>query len=132
VSDGLRFDTNSEEYFHVPITPGKAESAAGSQGPEPAGRLEYAVDSAGRFAQVVYFPPEGFFEKGSTLMYMGGYNGWNGETNPVMLPMMPSEGGAYKANAFIPRGATVRHSTPPKPYAETKSLVACGRPLKPG
>ncbi len=112
VSDGLKFDTNGDEYFHVPLTPGANNLSPVAPDPEPAGRLEYEIDSLAKFAKIGYFPPESFFEKGSTLMYMGGYNGWKGETNPVMLPLMPSEGGVYNANIFIPKGATVRHSTP--------------------
>jgi hypothetical protein len=89
----------------------RLSAVAGQVDSEPAGKVDYEVDLPGRFAHVVYTPPKDFFEEGSTLMYMGGCNGWNGETDPAMFPLIPAGGGEFKAKVYIPPGASVSHQS---------------------
>ncbi|CAM9158155.1 unnamed protein product [Choristocarpus tenellus] len=47
------------------------------------------------------------FEAAETLLYCGGFNGWDGEEEPVAMPMLPTDGGRYSVNINIPNFARV-------------------------
>lgn len=41
-------------------------------------------------------------EREEPLFFMGGFNGWDGETSPLILPAMPQADGSYEVTLAIP------------------------------
>jgi hypothetical protein len=66
---------------------------------------ELSVDDA---VTILYRPPSAFFrEEQHGLCYCGGYNGWDGDESPVMVPLLKQADGSYKASIIIPNFAKV-------------------------
>lgn len=57
--------------------------------------------------EVIYSPPEGLFEGADSLLYCGGFNGWDGEEEAMTMPMMPAEGGKFRISISVPNFARV-------------------------
>ncbi|KAG5178188.1 hypothetical protein JKP88DRAFT_281291 [Tribonema minus] len=71
------------------------------------GSIEYSAQelSVEDTIMVHYTPPREFFREESGLFYCGGYNGWDGEETPVMVPLLRQRDGRYKASITIPNFA---------------------------
>ena len=57
--------------------------------------------------EIIYSPPAGLFEDMDSLLYCGGFNGWDGEDEAVTMPMMPTEGGKFRISISVPNFARV-------------------------
>mmetsp|Transcript_29021 Transcript_29021/g.38139 ORF Transcript_29021/g.38139 Transcript_29021/m.38139 type:complete len:345 (-) Transcript_29021:284-1318(-) len=70
------------------------------------GASELAVDDT---ISLVYTPPHGLFKETNELMYVGGFNGWDGEEDPFTMPLIPDEAqpGKFKVSLNIPNFAKV-------------------------
>ena len=58
--------------------------------------------------EIVYSPPRELFRDSDTLLYCGGFNGWDGEDEAITLPMIPIEDGKFRVSINIPNFARVR------------------------
>lgn len=58
--------------------------------------------------EIIYSPPAGMFEGADSLLYCGGFNGWDGEEDGVTMPMMPvGEEGNFRISINVPNFARV-------------------------
>ncbi|CAM9729495.1 unnamed protein product, partial [Scytosiphon promiscuus] len=58
--------------------------------------------------EIVYSPPEGLFDGADSLLYCGGFNGWDGEEDGVTMPMMPvGNEGKFRISINVPNFARV-------------------------
>ncbi|CAM9236018.1 unnamed protein product [Ascophyllum nodosum] len=57
--------------------------------------------------EIVYSPPRELFRDSDTLLYCGGFNGWDGEDEAITLPMIPIEDGKFRVSINIPNFARV-------------------------
>jgi hypothetical protein len=76
--------------------------------------------SAGDEVTIVYrpsLPDMGGDDGAQPLIFMGGFNGWDGEEQPLILPAVPGEAGDYEVNLHIPNFAKVRQPRPTLPPA---------------
>lgn len=58
--------------------------------------------------EIIYSPPAGMFEGAESLLYCGGFNGWDGEEDGMTMPMMPVEDeGKFRISINVPNFARV-------------------------
>ena len=58
--------------------------------------------------EIIYSPPSGMFEGAESLLYCGGFNGWDGEEDGVTMPMMPvGDEGNFRISINVPNFARV-------------------------
>lgn len=58
--------------------------------------------------EIIYTPPAGLFEGADSLLYCGGFNGWDGEEDGVTMPMMPvGDEGNFRISINVPNFARV-------------------------
>lgn len=62
--------------------------------------------------EIIYSPPDGLFADADSLLYCGGFNGWDGEEEAVTMPMMPMENGKFRISINVPNFARVSPSLP--------------------
>lgn len=58
--------------------------------------------------EIIYSPPTGMFEGAESLLYCGGFNGWDGEEDGMTMPMMPvGDEGKFRISINVPNFARV-------------------------
>eukprot|EP00903_Cladosiphon_okamuranus_P005540 g5516.t2 len=58
--------------------------------------------------EIIYSPPAGMFEGAESLLYCGGFNGWDGEEDGITMPMMPvGDEGKFRISINVPNFARV-------------------------
>lgn len=57
--------------------------------------------------EIIYAPPEGLFKDPDSLLYCGGFNGWDGEEDALTTPMMPTDDGKFRVSITVPNFAKV-------------------------
>lgn len=62
--------------------------------------------------EIVYSPPEGLFDAADSLLYCGGFNGWDGEEEGMTMPMMPMADGKFHISINVPNFARVSDLRP--------------------
>lgn len=60
--------------------------------------------------EIIYAPPEGLFKDPDSLLYCGGFNGWDGEEDALTTPMMPTDDGKFRVSITVPNFAKVQYS----------------------
>lgn len=78
--------------------------------------------------EIVYTPPEGLFDGADSLLYCGGFNGWDGEEDGVTMPMMPvGNEGKFRISINVPNFARVSVvcSSPPPPRPSEPQSGVC-------
>lgn len=65
---------------------------------------ELAVEET---VEIFYMPPVGMFKNPDALLYCGGFNGWDGEEDPMTIPMMPTDDGRFRVSLSVPNFAKV-------------------------
>lgn len=86
------------------LTAATAEQAHGSVAFIPENE-ELAAEET---VEILYTPPEGLFASVDSLLYCGGFNGWDGEEEAMTLPMMPVDDGRFRVSINVPNFARVR------------------------
>ena len=62
--------------------------------------------------EIIYSPPAGMFEGAESLLYCGGFNGWDGEEDGMTMPMMPvGDEGKFRISINVPNFARVSGSS---------------------
>lgn len=58
--------------------------------------------------EIIYSPPVRLFEGAESLLYCGGFNGWDGEEDGMTMPMMPfGDEGKFRISINVPNFARV-------------------------
>lgn len=66
--------------------------------------------SAEDTVEILYKPPEGMFRDSDSLMYCGGFNGWDGEDEALTAPMIPTDDGRFRVTVAVPNFAKVTYA----------------------
>eukprot|EP00903_Cladosiphon_okamuranus_P005539 g5516.t1 len=86
------------------------QSAATEQAPH--GSVTFLPENdelaAEETVEIIYSPPAGMFEGAESLLYCGGFNGWDGEEDGITMPMMPvGDEGKFRISINVPNFARV-------------------------
>jgi len=98
------------EVFPFPLSPPSSPATTTEQAPH--GSVTFLPENgelaAEETVEIIYSPPEGMFEGAESLLYCGGFNGWDGEEDGVTMPMMPvGHEGNFRICINVPNFARV-------------------------
>lgn len=132
------FAQNSNEFFPPLLLPSSSSVlSATTTETAPHGSVTYLPENgeiaAEETVEIIYSPPEGMFEGAESLLYCGGFNGWDGEEDGVTMPMMPvGDEGNFRICINVPNFARVSESVVLAGTASmaTRSPIICDGNLR--